>query len=58
MSLFVHNYINKTKKTHQRTPSFMNKRVMTFSEIKLTADCLGSVSVLKIKKETIISVWI
>lgn len=58
MSLFVHNYINKTKKTHQRTLSFMNKRVMTFSEIRLTADCLGYVSVLKIKKETIISVWV
>ena len=36
----------------------MDKRVMTFSEIRLTADCLGYVSVLKIKKETIISVWI
>ena len=54
MPLFVHNYINKTKKTHQRTPSFMNKRIMTFSEIKLTADRLGYISVLKIKKETII----
>lgn len=58
MSLFVYNYINKTKILHQRALFFVNKRVMTFSEIMLTADCLGYVNVLKIKKETIISVWI